>query len=249
MLRNTTVAAALEAVQALDLDSVKTRIMDPHLGEGWSREHADSIEWAYRNYLTMLIKYPEDAEDILLSKDVDEFWHTHILQTLKYTKDCESVFGTYLHHTPHVGPVTREDVERRSAQAEKTRLLYQREFHDATDAAWSGATAVKAESAAWSGATAVKAESAAWSGATAVKSENAAWSGATAVKAENAAWSGAAAVKAENAAWSGATAVKAENAAWSGATAVKAENAAWSGATAPKAGTTTDAVERRASIG
>src|ERR1043165_2805961 len=77
----------IAAIQALDLESVKLRVMDAELGEGWTREYAESIEVAYRTYLTMLVKYPDDAEDILLSKDVDEFWHTHILQTRKYRSE------------------------------------------------------------------------------------------------------------------------------------------------------------------
>lgn len=31
---------------------------------------------------------------------VDIFWHTHILFTRKYFKDCEAIFGQYLHHEP-----------------------------------------------------------------------------------------------------------------------------------------------------
>src|SRR5258706_4006277 len=118
----------LAGIQRLDRESVKSRSTDPKLGEGWTREHADSIEVAYKNYLTMLVKYQDDAEDILLAEDVDEFWHTHILQTIKYTDDCEAVFGKYLHHTPHIGEVTTADLEKRTALAEKTRRLYEREF-------------------------------------------------------------------------------------------------------------------------
>jgi hypothetical protein len=191
MLRNRTVEAALEAVQALDLDSVKTRIMDPLVGEGWTREYADSVEGAYRTYLTMVIKYPEDAANILLSKDVDEFWHTHILQTMKYVEDCGNIFGEYFHHQPHVGELTAADQEKREAQAERTRQLYEREFEDA-DVAWSGALMqqmpIHAETAAVSSATSapkwLSAENAAVSSATSapkwLSAENAA-SSATSV--------------------------------------------------------------------
>ena len=142
----------IAAIQVLDLESVKIRVMDAELGEGWTREYADSIETAYRNYLTMLVKYPDDAEDILLSKDVDEFWHTHILQTVKYTKDCQTVFGSFLHHEPHVGERTAADLEKRAALAEKTRCLYEKEFGNAeADAAWTG-DAIRAENAAYSAA-------------------------------------------------------------------------------------------------
>jgi hypothetical protein len=130
----------LAAIRALDLESVKLRVMDSELGEGWSREYTDSIEAAYKNYLTMLVKYPEDAEDILLSEDVDEFWHTHILQTKKYADDCQQVFGTFLHHNPQVGERTSADVERRAALSAKTHRLYRHEFGDAqtAEAAWAG---------------------------------------------------------------------------------------------------------------
>src|SRR5262245_6859555 len=130
------------AIQALDLESIKLRAMDPELGEGWTREHADSVEIGYKNYLTMLAKYQEDAEDILLSKDGDEFWHTHILQTMKYAADCEKVFGNFLHHDPHVGERTAAVHQRREVCAEKTRRLYEREFGKAQmqEAAWSNAS-------------------------------------------------------------------------------------------------------------
>src|SRR5882762_10036371 len=125
---------AVAAIQALDLEPIKLRVMDPKLGEGWTREYAESVERAYRNYLTMLVKHPGDVEDIVVSKDVDEFWHTHILHTLKYTEDCERVFGTYLHHNPHVGERTQADIERKAVLAEKTKRLYQQEFRAARTA-------------------------------------------------------------------------------------------------------------------
>jgi len=200
----------VNAIRALDLDSVKARLMDPDLGEGWTQEYADSIEEAYKTYLTMLVKYQEHAEDIMLAKDVDEFWHTHILQTMKYMDDCERVFGCYLHHNPHVGKVTQQALEKRVALADKTRRLYEAEYAQ-PELAWSGRTIQEAQ-AAFSSA-AVQAGNAAFSSA-AVRAENAAFSSA-AVRAENAAFSSAA-VRAENAAFSSA-AVRAENAAFSSA--------------------------------
>ncbi|MBI4195953.1 MAG: hypothetical protein HY526_12840 [Betaproteobacteria bacterium] len=198
----------IAAIQALDLEPVKLRIMDPELGEGWTREYADSIETAYRHYLAMLVKYPDDAEDILLSKDVDEFWHTHILQTTKYAADCRNVFGNFLHHDPHIGERTPVHLEHRAALAEKTRRLYEREFGNAqnADAAWSG-HAIKSENAAFSNA----AVNAAFSNA-AIRADNAAFSNMS-IGTESAAFSNAA-IRAENAAFSNA-AIRAENAAFS----------------------------------
>ena len=179
----------ISAIQGLDLEPVKLRVMDPELGEGWTREYADSIEAAYKNYLTMLVKYPDDAEDILLSKDVDEFLHTHILQTMKYTDDCQNAFGNFLHHSPHVGERTAADLEKRTVLAEKTRRLYEREFGSALDAeaAWAG-NEIISEDAAFSSA-AMRPERAAFSSA-AIRTENAAFSSAS-IRANNAAFSSA----------------------------------------------------------
>ena len=198
-LTNRPVEQVMAAIRALDLEPIKLRVMDPELGEGWTREYAESIERAYRNYLIILAKHPEDIEEIVVSKDVDEFWHTHILHTMKYTEDCEKVFGTYLHHSPEVGERTQA-LLKKADLAEKTRRLYQQEFGRVR------AEATNSENAAFCGG-AIKAGNAAFCGA-AVKAESAAFCGA-AVKAENAAFCGAA-VRTASAAFCGAT-VNAEN--------------------------------------
>jgi len=239
-LTNRPVDQAISAIQALDLEAIRLRVMDAKLGEGWSRAHAENIELAYRNYLTMLVKHPDDAEDIVVSEDVDEFWHAHILHTMKYTEDCERVFGAYLHHNPHVGERTQADIEKKTALAEKTRRLYQQEFgaSQTREAAWCAATVASA----WCAAT-VNTEKAAWCAATVAS----AWCAAT-VNTEKAAWCAAAAapawcaaaVKTEKAAWCAAAAapawcaaaVKTEKAAWCAA-AVKPENSAWCAAGRP----------------
>jgi len=215
----------IAAIQALDLESVKSRIMDAELGEGWTQEYADSIETAYRTYLTMLVKYPEDAEDIMLSKDVDEFWHTHILQTTKYAADCQAAFGNFLHHAPHVGAVKAEDHEKRAAQADKTRRLYEREFGGTreSEAAWAGRV-IKQDAAAFSSAS-IRAGDAAFSSAS-VRPHNAAFSSAS-IHAHNAAFSSAT-IRPEGAAFSSAS-IQSQNAAFSSAT-IQSQNAAFSSA-------------------
>lgn len=132
----------IAAIQALDLESVKARVMDPEVGKGWTGEYAEHIEAAYKTYLTMLVKYQDDAENIMLSKDVDEFWHTHILQTAKYADDCQNVFGTFIHHSPHIGERNPEVLAKRAKLAEKTRQLYEQEFgsEEQAAAAWVGAS-------------------------------------------------------------------------------------------------------------
>src|SRR6267378_239856 len=201
-LTNRPITQVIAAIRALDLETIKLRVMDPELGEGWTREYAESVERAYRNYLTILVKHPGDAEDIVVSKDVDEFWHTHILHTMKYTEDCERVFGTYLHHKPDVGGRAPAEIERKAALVEKTRRLYQQELgrsQDCNTAAMCGA-AVRTEDAAMCGA-AIRAGDAAMCGA-AIRAEDTAMCGA-AIHTRDAAMCGAA-IRTGNAAMCGA---------------------------------------------
>jgi hypothetical protein len=217
----------ISAIQTLDLESVKARLMDEELGEGWTREYADSIEQAYKRYLSMLVKYQDHAEDIMLAKDVDEFWHTHILQTMKYSDDCQRVFGAYLHHNPHVGPRTEAVLAEREALAEKTRRLYEREFENAP-AAWAGhimksaVVSVDAAQAAFS-TTGIRSQDAAFS-TIGIRAENAAFS-TIGIRSENAAFS-TIGIQAENAAFS-TIGIRAEDAAFS-TIGIRSENAAFS---------------------
>lgn len=123
------IAQAIAAIQALDLDPIKLKLMDPEEGQGWTREHAERMELAYKRFLTLLVKYPQ--ETIAPSKEVDKFWHGHILDTLKYAEDCERVFGYFLHHFPYFGMRGEEDAADLRAAAQNMHHLYEREFGEA----------------------------------------------------------------------------------------------------------------------
>ena len=177
------VEQAIAAVQTLDLEPIRLRVMDAERGEGWTRERAESAERAYRTYLTMLVRNPEAMESIVVSKDVDEFWHTHILHTMKYTADCQRMFGTYLHHKP-------QDEARSAADIERTRQLYESEApRFGTGKSVYCSAAVRAEQPAYCSAS-VKTEQPAYCSA-AVKAEQPAYCSA-AVKAEQPAYCSAA---------------------------------------------------------
>lgn len=129
---NKPVEEVVAAIEALDLDPIKFKLMDPEEGEGWSRETADRLEVEYKRFLTLLVKYPEDV--IAPTKDVDAFWHGHILDTMKYAEDCERVFGYFLHHFPYFGMRGPDDATALARAAETTRELLQKEFGTAQSA-------------------------------------------------------------------------------------------------------------------
>jgi len=120
------VGQIVSAIHALDLDPVKLKMMDAEEGQGWSREYVDRVELAYRRFLTLLVKFPE--ETIAPSKDVDKFWHGHILDTMKYAEDCEHVFGYFLHHFPYFGMRGEADAANLRDASARMHSIYEREF-------------------------------------------------------------------------------------------------------------------------
>lgn len=177
-----------EAIEALDLAPIKMKLMHVESGEGWSREKVEAVEVEYRRFLYLMKKYPN--EELSPTMDVDVFWHYHILDTMKYAKDCEQVFGYFLHHYPYVGLGENVDPADHARAGEHSRELYEAEFGAAPAApAWCAAT-VKAAWCAASGkpawcAASGKQQAGAWCAAT-VKNAWCAASGKQDAKADGA---------------------------------------------------------------
>jgi hypothetical protein len=123
------VQSVVAAIRALDLDPIKVKLMDLDEGQGWTREYADTMETAYKRFLTLLVKYPETT--VAPSKEIDKFWHAHILDTLKYAEDCKQVFGYFLHHFPYFGLRGEGDAAQLAQAGKDMELLYQKEFGEA----------------------------------------------------------------------------------------------------------------------
>jgi hypothetical protein len=115
----------MNAIDALDLEPIKVKLMHKESGEGWSLERANAIEFEYRRFLFLMKMFP--AEQAAPLVDVDTFWHYHILDTMKYAADCDAVFGHFLHHFPYIGLRGEED-----EAAHETMGLRMKELYEAT---------------------------------------------------------------------------------------------------------------------
>ena len=121
-------AEIVAAIRALDLDPIKVKLMDADEGQGWSRVYADRMELAYKRFLTLLVTHPETT--IAPSKEIDKFWHAHILDTMKYAEDCQRVFGYFLHHFPYFGLRGAEDATQLAQAGRDMERLYEQEFSE-----------------------------------------------------------------------------------------------------------------------
>jgi hypothetical protein len=87
--------------EVLDLALIRRKLGDPEEGRAWTATQLDAVELAYRQFLALKMAYPD--RDIVPTKAIDEFWHYHILDTAKYARDCERLFGCMLDHYPYFG--------------------------------------------------------------------------------------------------------------------------------------------------
>ncbi len=112
----------MDAVEALDLGPIKFKLMDEKDGEGWSFERVNLVEKEYRRFL---ILNRDSQGTVVPSKEIDKFWHYHILDTAKYAEDCNAIFGKFLHHFPYFGLRGDEDAANLKAAFEQTKIEYE----------------------------------------------------------------------------------------------------------------------------
>ena len=121
-----TLEQTIEAIQAMDLAPIKFKATRGEDGYGWSPAYADEMEIAYKRYLILHAKYP--GLTLAPERDVDRFWHMHILDTRKYADDCDAAFGRFLHHYPYLGLCGEDDAKALEAAFEKMQQLHLQEF-------------------------------------------------------------------------------------------------------------------------
>jgi hypothetical protein len=116
----------LSAIEALNLEPIKLKLMHKTFGEGWSQARVDAMEIEYRRFLYLQSAFPDEQTSPTL--DVDTFWHYHILDTVKYAQDCEQAFGYFLHHYPYLGMLDSDEDDIDIKAANRTRELYEATF-------------------------------------------------------------------------------------------------------------------------
>jgi hypothetical protein len=95
----TSLVSARAYIDALDLGYLieymcSTRYPLPR----WSLSDATHCCQLYKNFLFLFKKHL--PEFLVPTREIDEFWHNHILYTKNYFRDTSAIFGHYLHHDP-----------------------------------------------------------------------------------------------------------------------------------------------------
>lgn len=89
----------------------------------WERSDALHCLNFYKNFLKLSKKHR--SEGLVPTREIDEFWHNHILYTKRYFEDCLQIFGHYLHHRPAMPDENKQEL---ITGYLKTKELYLEEF-------------------------------------------------------------------------------------------------------------------------
>jgi len=126
-------AATRRYINAIDFSLLKEKLSRPDFGLAWPEEKILRVEREYRNWLFLRRKYEPEALTPT-SKDMDEFWHAHILDTKSYHTHTAKIFGSYLHHFPYFGLRGASDYQNLVIATRRTHELYLAEFGESLDA-------------------------------------------------------------------------------------------------------------------
>ncbi len=89
--------AKVSPVAGLQLDWLVEVLMGK---EGFDRPRAERAVEDYRCVLEIAVDHPDRA--IAPPASADRAWHHHMMKSVTYTRDCNALFGEYLHHDPEI---------------------------------------------------------------------------------------------------------------------------------------------------
>jgi hypothetical protein len=98
----------------------------------------------YRLFLVLAGLYPDVR--LVPTSEIDMVWRCHVLDSGKYTEDCQTVFDTALHRFPYTQPGSERDARLATGFAETARL-FEAEFEVVLTSVPAGAFPVLGERA------------------------------------------------------------------------------------------------------
>jgi hypothetical protein len=117
--------AARSYIEQLDLNYIAEAMCSKNYPlPRWNRSDALHCLELYKNFLLLQKKYSQNT--LVPSREIDEFWHNHILYTKNYFQDCLNIFGHYFHHEP--ASPNDQDSQQLINDYLKTKKLYLDEF-------------------------------------------------------------------------------------------------------------------------
>ncbi|MBF0239891.1 MAG: hypothetical protein HQM12_19500 [SAR324 cluster bacterium] len=118
-----TVDEIFNSLSKWDFSLTKRKLMES--GEAWSPERADAAEENYKRFLAVM---KVTGSQLVPNKDIDRFWHEHMLDTRRYVNDSFDLFGAFLHHYPYFGMRGDQDKESWVEASNKSNQVWESYF-------------------------------------------------------------------------------------------------------------------------
>ncbi|REF26092.1 uncharacterized protein DUF1399 [Xenorhabdus cabanillasii] len=122
----------LKKMESVNFENIIKKITKkhPNIARVWTEEGARDAVEQYKKFMFIVYKYENGDAYIAPSIEVDEIWHHHILDTKNYKKDCENIFGYFVHHFSYFPSSKNEEDTFKSMNNHfmKTQELYFKEF-------------------------------------------------------------------------------------------------------------------------
>lgn len=88
-------------VCAFDLTRERALLTSPDRDFRYDEDYAAEMEDEYRKFIFIRAVHPD--EKLPMSKDVDDFWHAHVMSTRNYQRFIdECADGVFIHHRPTI---------------------------------------------------------------------------------------------------------------------------------------------------
>ncbi|MGQ0635957.1 MAG: glycine-rich domain-containing protein [Planctomycetaceae bacterium] len=122
-----------ESIANLDLGDLGRKLLDDDAFDAerrngerlWDEQRVACALNEYKQFLALMYWNPEAV--LVPSEDIDEVWHTHVLNTARYQAECETIFGHFQHHCPTFGE-SHEVQEEQAKGRDKTMKLFEETF-------------------------------------------------------------------------------------------------------------------------
>lgn len=114
----------LSRIDQIDLEPIAFKLTEPQYGRPstMTEEEADVAVELYRQTLKLWLLHPGMV--ITVTAMIDEVWHTHILDTTKYSQDMVYALGYVPQHYPYFGAQGPVEYQRLMEAFEATKPLY-----------------------------------------------------------------------------------------------------------------------------
>lgn len=119
---------AIEITNAWNFELAVEKLIEVKNG-AWDLERAEAALRNYKRY--MAVTKALGGEQLVPNGDIDEIWHMHILDTRAYMKDCNELFGEYMHHFPYFGRLGEENRQQWLEVQSQSESLWQELFCEA----------------------------------------------------------------------------------------------------------------------